>query len=448
MKRKALAMPPFYDAVACVDFETFWDSNFTLQSKTMSMTDYIRDPRFEAQSVSVMHESWKRAEVGVGFKEISELLREIDWTRTAFLGHHTHFDGFIATEKFGIYPAFWLDNMSISRAVYGVGVNHSHLALAGRLGIEAKKNAGALKDTKGKYLRDMSPEIIEALRVYNRDDAEEEMAVFRKIWQYLPFDELRIIDITLRMYCEPLLLLDGERLEALHKREEDRRAKLVEEAGTSQAVLGSAPKFADLLRSLGVVPPMKISPKTKQPAYAFAKTDLEFKALLSHPNEAVRKAVSARLGNKGSIVASRSKRLAKRAGLPTPVYLAYAAAITQRWGGGDLCLTGDTKIKVRRNKQILEIELSSLQATDLVWDGIEFVAHGGLIDKGVQDVITYGGITATAGHEVLCEETGEYHPLGFAAQAGYTLAAENSAVAMESATQAMSTREGSVCKPA
>lgn len=336
MKRHPLAMPPFYDSVACVDFETFWDSGFTLTSKTMSMTDYVRDPRFEAQSVSVMHESWKEAQVAVGYREIKELLHEIDWARTAFLGHHTHFDGFIATEKFGVYPAFWLDNMSISRAVYGVGVAHSHLALAGRLGIEAKKNAGALKETKGKYLRDMSPETIEALRVYNKDDAEEELAVFRKIWQYLPFDELRIIDITLRMYCEPLLLLDGERLQALYEREEGRRAALVEEAGTSQAVLGSAPKFADLLRSLGVVPPMKISRKTKQPAYAFAKTDLEFKSLLSHPNEAVRKAVAARLGNKGSIVASRSKRLAKRAGLPTPVYLAYAAAITQRWGGGDL----------------------------------------------------------------------------------------------------------------
>ena len=434
----------FFDNVASVDFETHYGPGYSLTSKSESMTEYIRDERFEAQTCAVMLDSWKKAEVGVGRKEIEELLHEVDWANTAFLGHHTQFDGLIATHHFDIVPVFWLDTMSISKAVYGADVAHSHLALSARLGREVKKNSDALKDAKGKYLRDMSPELIEFLKRYNADDAEETLANFRTIWKYLPFEELRIIDATIRMYCEPALLLDEPLLKALHEREADRRAGLVEVAGTTTNVLGSAPKFADLLRSLGVEPPMKTSKKTKKPTFAFAKTDLEFKALLGHPNEAVRQVVEARLANKGSIVESRSKRLLRRVGLPTPVYLSYAAARTLRWGGGDLCLTGDTTITVRRTGQVLDIELSSLRADDLVWDGVEFVEHGGLIDKGVQDVIEYQGVTATPGHEVLCEETGEFHPLGYAAAAGYTLAVEGSTVAVESAAQALSTREGAL----
>lgn len=326
----------FYDHVCVVDFETYWAKDFTLTSKTQSMTEYIRSPRFEAQTCAVRMDDWPEAKVAVGYDEIKALLDSIPWERTAFLAHHTHFDGLIATHHFGIAPVFWLDNMSISRAVYGIDVAHSHKALSARLGIEAKTKGDALADTSGKYLKDMSPETIEYLKGYNLDDANEEFEVFLKIKDYLPFDELRVIDATIRMYCEPVLELDEARLRGLHEREVGRRAALVEEAETTRATLGSAPKFADLLRSLGVVPPMKISPTTGLPTYAFAKTDLAFKELLSHPDEAVRRAVEARLGNKGSIVESRSARLIQRVGLPTPVYLAPNAARTLRWGGGDL----------------------------------------------------------------------------------------------------------------
>lgn len=325
----------YYDHVASVDYETFWASDFTLNSKTQSMTEYIRSERFEAQSVAVRLDTWQRAETAVG-KEIPELLREVDWDVTAMLGHHTQFDGLISTHHYGVTPVFWLDNMSLSKAIYGTDVAHSHKALCARLGIEAKQKGNALDGTKGKYLHEMPAELIQLLREYNADDADEAFTVFLKIKDYLPFDELRIIDATIRMYCEPVLLLDEDRLQKLHRREVGRRATLAEDAGTTASVLGSAPKFADLLRSLGVVPPMKISPTTGLPTYAFAKTDLPLKELLGHPDEAVRRAVGARLGSKGSIVESRSARLLKRTGLPTPVYLSYAAARTLRWGGGDL----------------------------------------------------------------------------------------------------------------
>ena len=67
----------FFDSVASVDFETQYGPGYSLTSKSESMTEYIRDARFEAQTCAVMHDSWKKAEVGVGYKEIKELLHEV-----------------------------------------------------------------------------------------------------------------------------------------------------------------------------------------------------------------------------------------------------------------------------------------------------------------------------------------------------------------------------------
>lgn len=330
-----MSLSPYYDDIACVDFETYWAKDFTLTSKTQPMTEYIRSERFEAQTCSVQCLGWPEPISAVG-REIPELLASVDWAHTAWLSHHTHFDGLIGTHHYGIEPIFWLDTMSMSRALFGPDVNHSFNAVSARLGLEGKTQQDAIHDTKGKYLRDMTIEEIEHIAGYNRDDCRDTLIIFKRLLAHFPLDELRIIDATVRMYAEPILEFDGERIKSLHGRAVTQRQELVKLADTTADVLGSAPKFADLLRSLGVEPPMKISKRTGKETFAFAKTDLAFKALLEHSNEAVRNAVRARLGNKGSIVEKRSARLAPRAGLPTPVYLAYAAARTLRWGGGDL----------------------------------------------------------------------------------------------------------------
>ena len=53
------------------------------------------------------------------------------------------------------------------------------------------------------------------------------------------------------------------------------------------------------------------------------------------------------------------------------------------------------------------ILLENLEAGDLVWDGVDFVPHGGLVEKGYKDVITYSGLTATPDHLVLPLDPGD-----------------------------------------
>lgn len=83
--------------------------------------------------------------------------------------------------------------------------------------------------------------------------------------------------------------------------------------------------------------------------------------------------------------------------------LKVSGAFTHRLGG---CLVAGTMVKcltsegVITDKAIVDVLLS-----DLVWDGVEFVEHSGVVFSGYQEVITHDGITGTRDHPVFITET-------------------------------------------
>jgi len=133
-----------------------------------------------------------------------------------------------------------------------------------------------------------------------------------------------------------VLTLNLPMLESHLETVKDRKARLLLAAEADKDSLMSSDKFAELLVRLGVSPPTKTSARTGKQAYAFAKTDEEFKALLEHPDPRVQTLVSARLGNKTTLEETRTQRfidIALRGTLPVPIK--YYAAHTGRWGGDD-----------------------------------------------------------------------------------------------------------------
>lgn len=60
------------------------------------------------------------------------------------------------------------------------------------------------------------------------------------------------------------------------------------------------------------------------------------------------------------------------------------------------CLGPDTRVLTSAGwKRIVEV-----QSTDLLWDGVEWVTHQGLVDKGVKETWAFQGLSATADHAV------------------------------------------------
>lgn len=67
-----------------------------------------------------------------------------------------------------------------------------------------------------------------------------------------------------------------------------------------------------------------------------------------------------------------------------------------------------------------EVPIEEVRRTDLVWDGIEWVHHDGVIYQGIQEVITWDGLTATPDHKVWLED-GRKVQIGYAAAMGLNL---------------------------
>jgi len=180
------------------------------------------------------------------------------------------------------------------------------------------------------------------------------------------------------MYTEPCLELNKDRLEEHLQAVIDRKAELLSAANIDKEQLMSNPKFATLLESYGVVVPMKTSPTTGKPAYAFAKTDEGMKDLLEHPNIDVQAIVAARMGVKSTIEETRTVRFISIAGRGNfPVPLRYYAARTGRWGGTDkvnlqnLPSRGANVIKscieAPKGHVIIDCDSSNIEARGLAW---------------------------------------------------------------------------------
>jgi DNA polymerase len=147
-----------------------------------------------------------------------------------------------------------------------------------------------------------------------------------------PIKELKLIDMTLKMFCNPVLELDKEMLDEAIAEEKSKREALLAKVGVEDAALASNDKFADVLLGLGVTPPKKISKTTGKEAYAFAKNDALFQALLNSDNEDVSLICEARLKVKSTLERTRAQRfvdIAQRGTLPVP--LNYYGAHTGRW---------------------------------------------------------------------------------------------------------------------
>ena len=141
---------------------------------------------------------------------------------------------------------------------------------------------------------------------YCKNDVTLTWALFNAMSKDFPPTELRLIDLTIKMFTEPVLRLDTVVLE---KHLEDIVKNKKELLGLfNKDDLMSNPKFAALLRGYDIEPPMKKSPTTGKQTYAFSKTDEEFKALLEHEEIDVQALVAARLGTKSTIEETRTER--------------------------------------------------------------------------------------------------------------------------------------------
>lgn len=322
--------------VITVDFETYYSKTFGFRKLTTEQ--YVRSPDFEVIGVAVKVNDGDAEWLSGGFDDLKTYLQnEYDWANAAILAHNTLFDGAILNWLFGIRGRVYFDTLSMGRAIHGVDAGGSLKALSDMYGI-GQKGDEVLK-AEGKRRGDFTEEELAEYGDYCINDVDltyKLFDIFMKKRKF-PIIELKVIDMTLRMFIEPKLELDVAKLDNHLENLKEQKEKLLLESGVELQNLMSNNKFAELLRNAGVEPPTKISARTGKETYAFAKTDEGFKALQEHEDIEVQTLVAARLGLKSTLEETRTERFLDIAtrGKQMPVPIKYYAAHTGRWGGSD-----------------------------------------------------------------------------------------------------------------
>ena len=329
-----------------IDFETYYDKEYGL--KKFTTEEYIRDEKFEVIGVAVKDKGVTKWVSGT-YDEIKSFLDSYNMHEHFVLGHNMKFDAAILSWHFDIHPLGLFDTMSMAQIIHGLteSVSLANLSKLYKLGEKGTEVLDAL----GKRRVDFTSNEMCSYAKYCMNDVELTYELFTELKDKFTSPEMKLIDLTIRMFTEPKLELNkGLLIRHLHEVKEAKEKLLATvcveaialPAGTDRTVVNkevlmSNPKFAELLLQQGVNPPIKISATTGKPTYAFAKTDEEFKALLEHDNPYVQALASARIGNKSTIEETRTEnfiQIANRGKLPVP--LKYAGAVvSHRWSGID-----------------------------------------------------------------------------------------------------------------
>lgn len=375
-----------------IDFETYYSREYSLTRLTTE--EYVRDPQFQVIGVAVKVNSEPAEWFSGTLEETAEWLAQFNWQDHFVLAHNAMFDAAILTWVFGQRPKAWLDTLSMSRAMFGITVGGSLAKLVEHFGLGAK--GLEVHDAKGLRLEDFPADQLAQYGEYCKNDVELTYKLYQEMSGF-PTVEKRLIDITIRMFSDPLLELDVNKLVDHLKGVRERKEKLFTDAGITKEILNSNVKFAALLIENGVEPPIKISPATGKDTYAFAKSDSEFTALLEHPNETVQALVAARVGAKSTLEETRTERfiqIASRGHIcgalrRLPIPLKYYAAHTGRWGGSDkvnlqnLPSRGKEGGKLKRclvaprGHVIIDCDSSQIEARVLAW----LAGQNNILDK-------------------------------------------------------------------
>lgn len=374
-------------SVITLDFETYYSKDFSLSKLTTE--EYIRDKRFEVIGVAFKQNDGPTEWFSGSHEDIKLKLSKLDWENSALICHNTLFDGAILSWVFGIEAAFYMDTLCMARAIHGVDAGGSLAALVERyqLGQKGTEVINAL----GKRRKDFDDADLSRYGDYCVNDVNLTYSLFARLVEGFPGKELELIDMTLRMFIQPVLKIDdgllADRLDDIQNEKSELLRGLmgtlkVETEEEVRKNLCSNKKFAKVLEGFGIKPPTKTSATTGKETYAFAKNDEGFIELTQHEDPVIQQLCAVRLGTKSTLEESRIERFIRirgrnRGRLPIP--LKYYGAHTGRWSGMDSVNlqnlpSRDKKKKALKNSVVapsghlvVNCDSSQIEARVLAW---------------------------------------------------------------------------------
>jgi DNA polymerase I-like protein with 3'-5' exonuclease and polymerase domains len=360
------------------DFETYYDREYSLRK--MSSAEYILDPRFEALGCGFKRPGEKG--FWVDKPDLPAFFSSVPWATTYAVAHNALFDACILAWQYGVHPRMRGDTIAMARNWWWHETGSASLAdLAKFCGLPPKMDTLHRTWAKSFEAITYDKSLLDELRTYGADDAAKcERFFTQMIEEGFPTEQLKVIDLQIKMCTQPQFVVDQELLAEYHGEILAQKSELLAKVGMTledKTGLMSNDQLALLLLAHGVIPPKKVSKTTGLETWAFAKTDEEFEELLEHEDPMVQAIVAARFGVKTTIEETRTLRfmtignLAWPSGQQSmPVALKYSGTHTHRFSGDwklnqqNLGKTSPLRkaIKAPAGRKVVSVDASQIEA--------------------------------------------------------------------------------------
>ena len=311
--------------VIAADFETYYNTadGYSLATKDMTTEKYVRDPRFQTICVTAtvdgltIYKAW-------GHDACRQLLLDLGVERkdTMMVAHNARFDGCVAEMTMGIRINMLVCTMHMMR-ITGLSrlIGESLRALADFLrskGYPVPEKGHEVTNANGLRLEDMGPQFREQYMA--RENGCADVTEFMKLLR----SKQKFADLLRNMGVNPPM---KESVKATEKK----RANLSDPAWVAKT---KTPKFLAQLEKEGKTWDQWAAEPVMD--YAFAKKDTEFMELADSLDPKIAALVNARLENNSSQAESRTRRFIDCSERGLFVFaLQYANARTHRYGADD-----------------------------------------------------------------------------------------------------------------
>ena len=286
------------------------------------------------------------------------------------------FDAYILTQYYGVTPAYYYDTAAMARGVWpGQSARLADVAQRVFPDDTSMRKGDELINAKG--IVDLPPDIEEQIASYCIQDVDLTHAIFEELWHDYPEEELELINLTTRMFVEPKLLVDRERLTTYRDQQITNAEQLIKASGIDKKVLSSNQQFTEYLKNEhNINAPTKKSPSTGEQIPALGKNDAGYKQLCNkHPE--LQHIWDARVVVKSRIAETRAQRFldACNEDGTLSVPLRYYAAHTGRFGGTEKInmqnLPRGSEIRksliAPEGRLVYVADLSNIEARMLAW---------------------------------------------------------------------------------
>lgn len=267
--------------VLTVDFETYYDREYSLSK--MTMIEYIMDGRFQPimMSYAINDEPVKNV---IGYPNIKRILDSIDWNNTVLNAQNTAFDATIIRARFGHTARYYTDTMAMARVTAAHVFEGASLSAIAKVlqanGVNVPPKGKEVESALGMHLYNAysgTPYIAKkattdpselqrghallmAYVEYCNNDVHLAREAFKYFTKMITPDEMQYGDMILKCYIEPSLYLDlpiiEEEIARIHERDEQRARYVANQyfngnQAELRSVCRSVPKFTEFLQGLG-----------------------------------------------------------------------------------------------------------------------------------------------------------------------------------------------------